>query len=147
MAVEYVWSMPIYIKIIRGRGYYYEQCSVYVGPGLPPKTPTRYLGPVNPKRRKGALAGFIEANFKNEPGEVAAEQALRDYPPVPGETKPVANPVVPIDKPPTLTLHAPEPVPAVTNTLPEPDTAPQADSSPGADASSPSEKSDDSPSQ
>jgi len=138
--------MPIYIKYIRGCAYYYEQYSVYVGPGLPPKTPTRYLGPVNPKRRKGVLAGFIDANFKHEPGEVAAEQALRDYPTV-SETKPVAKPAVPIDKPPTPTLHAPEAVPAEPNAPPESETTPQADSSPGADASAPAEKSDDSPPQ
>jgi len=139
--------MPIYIKYIRGCAYYYEQYSVYVGPGLPPKTPTRYLGPVNPKRRKGVIAGFIDANFKHEPGEVAAEQALRDYPQVPGETKPVAKPAVPIDKPPTPTLLAPGAVPVETNTPPEPECAPQAGSPLGTDVSAPAERSDDSPSQ
>lgn len=139
--------MPIYIKYIRGCAYYYEQYSVYVGPGLPPKTPTRYLGPVNPKRRKGVIAGFIEANFKHEPGEVAAEQALRDYPPVPSETKPAAKPVVPIEKPPTSTLLGPESVPVETGTPAEPETAPSADSPPGGDVSTPVEPSDDGPSQ
>ena len=112
--------MPVYIKYIRGRAYYYEQYSIYVGPGLSPKTPMRYLGPVNPKRRKGTIAGFIEANFKYEPGEVAAERALRDHPPVPSKTKSPPNPVVPIDKPlPTVTLHAPEAGPPATDSAPE----------------------------
>jgi len=98
--------MPIYIKIIRGRAYYYEQYSVYVGPGLPPRTPTHYLGPVIPKRRKGVIAGFIEANFKHEPGEVAAETALRDYPPPVSGTTPSLKLVLPVDKPAALGVIA-----------------------------------------
>lgn len=125
--------MPIYIKEIRGNRYYYEQYSVYQGPGLPPRTPTRYLGPVNPKRRKGAIAGFIEANFKHEPGEVAAEKALRGHPPVATETKPVPKPVVPIEKPlPTISLHASHAVPTGTDISPEADVSSSKESDEGA---------------
>jgi len=61
---------------------------------------------VNPKRRNGAITGFVGANFKLEPGEVAAETALRDYPPPVSGTTPSLKLVLPVDKPAALGVIA-----------------------------------------
>ena len=60
--------MTIVIKTIRGRQYYYSQHTTRVNGK--PKSPSTYIGPVNPKRRGlnilGKLGDFINANFKIE---------------------------------------------------------------------------------
>lgn len=63
--------MPIYIKRINGLEYYYEQRSEY-RPGRSPRSVMKYLGPVNPKRKKsllGALNAWAHEQFTPEPGE------------------------------------------------------------------------------
>lgn len=74
--------MPIYKKEIplgSGRFYLYEQHSEY-RPGRSPRSVTRYIGPVNPKRRKRGLLApiaevfewFAEQN-KRTPDDIAAD--------------------------------------------------------------------------
>jgi hypothetical protein len=43
--------MPRYIKLINGNQYYYDQQSEY-RPGKSPRSVMKYIGPVNPKRKK-----------------------------------------------------------------------------------------------
>jgi hypothetical protein len=61
-------NMAIVTKTIRGRQYYYSQHTTRVNGK--PKSPSTYIGPVNPKRRGlnilGRLEDFITANFKIE---------------------------------------------------------------------------------
>ncbi len=59
--------MPIVIKTIRTRQYYYEQHSQRVGGKV--VTKSKYLGPVNPKRKESILSTvgeFISLNLKSE---------------------------------------------------------------------------------
>jgi hypothetical protein len=45
--------MAIVVKTIRGRGYYYQQESRRIAGKV--KSPSIYLGPVNPRRRRSSL--------------------------------------------------------------------------------------------
>ncbi|WP_142250907.1 hypothetical protein [Bradyrhizobium sp. UNPF46] len=65
--------MRIYIKYRNGRGYYYAQETIYVPGRKSPRTPTRYIGPVDGVRRQR------KDPFALEPGEVAADEAMRKY--------------------------------------------------------------------
>lgn len=73
--------MPRYIKVIRGRAYWYEQT---YRPGS--RTPlTRYIGPVEPKRKKIGLSDVLKGIF--EAGLVLGARNIIPRPPRAGRGK------------------------------------------------------------
>jgi hypothetical protein len=99
--------MPIYTKTINGRQYLYEQHSKY-RPGQAPRSVMRYIGPVNPVRKRKS---FVEATFGIPPIDwhytihgdeidrilAQADRLATLYPPPESKKSPVQP--VPIEKP------------------------------------------------
>lgn len=155
--------MPIYVKEINGRGYLYWQKSVYRGSGRSPKSVMRYIGPLDPRRRRKSIFktidDFLHSVLTPEPGEYEMRRWEKEQAKIKAEIeanktiydrimgREVSNLVPPpspklIEKPPTPLAPLPAHTPAEA---PPPDNLPtgEVEKEPSSDEGSSAPQSDD----